>query len=99
MRGILGKKLDMPQIFTDEGFVIPVSVVKAGHWLVVQGKPAETDGYEAVQIGLVEDNPPKRVPKPEAGRFQKAGIPPVRRVAEFGLDQGDEEAKAGDEVK
>jgi large subunit ribosomal protein L3 len=98
MKGLLGKKLGMTQIFTDKGAVIPVTVIKAGPCLVVQRKTAENDGYEAVQIGLVEDKPPKRVPKPEAGRFQKAGIPPVRRVAEFGLDDGDE-AKAGDEVK
>jgi large subunit ribosomal protein L3 len=98
VEGILGIKLGMTQIYTEKGRVIPVTVIKAGPCLVVQRKTAENDGYEAVQIGLVEDNPPKRVNKPSAGRFQKAGIPPVRRVAEFQLDDG-EEVKAGDEVK
>jgi large subunit ribosomal protein L3 len=98
MEGILGKKLGMTQIFTAKGAVVPVTVIKAGPCLVVQRKTMETDGYEAVQIGLVEDRPPKRVIKPAAGRFEKAGIPPMRRLAEFQLDDG-EEVKAGDEVK
>jgi large subunit ribosomal protein L3 len=98
MQGILGKKLGMTQIYTEKGKVIPVTVIKAGPCLVVQRKTVENDGYEAVQIGLVEDKPPKKVSKPAAGRFEKAGIPPVRRLAEFQLDDG-EEAKAGDEVK
>jgi large subunit ribosomal protein L3 len=97
MEGILGKKLGMTQIFTAKGAVVPVTVIKAGPCLVVQRKTVEKDGYEAAQIGLVEDRPPKRVAKPAAGRFEKAGIPPMRRLAEFQLDDG-EEVAAGDEV-
>jgi large subunit ribosomal protein L3 len=98
MEGILGKKLGMTQIYTEKGLAIPVTVVKAGPCLVVQRKTVGNDGYEAVQIGLVEDRPPKHVGKPRTGHFAKAGVPPVREVAEFkiGADDG---AKAGDEVK
>jgi large subunit ribosomal protein L3 len=98
MEGILGKKLGMTQIYTEKGLAIPVTVVKAGPCLVVQRKTVGNDGYEAVQIGLVEDRPPKHVGKPRTGHFAKAGVPPVREVVEFkiGADDG---AKAGDEVK
>ena len=98
MEGILGKKLGMTQIYTEKGLAIPVTVVKAGPCLVVQRKTVDNDGYEAVQIGLVEDRAPKHVGKPRAGHFAKAGVPPVREVVEFkiGADDG---AKAGDEVK
>jgi len=97
MQGILGKKLGMTQIY-EKGKVVPVTVVKAGPCLVVQRKTADHDGYEAVQLGLVEDRPAKRVRKPAAGRFKKAGIPPVRRLAEFRLSEGDD-PKPGDEIK
>ena len=98
LTGIIGRKVGMTQLFAQDGTVTPGTVIKAGPCVVVQTKSAGSDGYEAVQIGLVEDNPPKKVTKPMAGRFEKAGIPPVKRLAEFQLDDG-EEAKAGDEVK
>jgi large subunit ribosomal protein L3 len=97
MEGILGKKLGMTQIY-EKGAVVPVTVVKAGPCLVVQRKTTGKDGYEAVQLGLVEDRPAKRVRKPAMGRFQKAGIPPVKRLAEFRFGDG-EDPKPGDEVK
>lgn len=98
MEGILGKKLGMTQIYTEKGVAIPVTVVKAGPCLVVQRKTVDNDGYEAVQIGLVEDRPPKHVGKPRAGHFAKAGVPPVREVVELKVG-ADDAAKAGDEVK
>jgi large subunit ribosomal protein L3 len=98
MEGMLGMKLGMTQIYREDGTVIPVTVVKAGPCLVVQRKTAANDGYEAVQIGLVEDRPPRHVTKPEAGHFAKAGVPPTRRVMEFDLTDG-EEVKTGDEIK
>ena len=98
MEGILGKKLGMTQIYTEKGTAIPVTVVKAGPCLVVQRKTVGNDGYEAVQIGLVEDRPPKKVGKPNAGHFAKAGVAPVREVVEFKIG-ADDAAKAGDEVK
>jgi len=97
MEGILGKKLGMTQVY-EKGRAVPVTVVQAGPCLVVQRKTFGNDGYEAVQLGLVEARPAKRVRKPAAGRFQKAGIPPVRRLAEFRLGEGDD-LKPGDEVK
>jgi large subunit ribosomal protein L3 len=96
MEGILGRKLGMTQIYVEDGTAIPVTVIQAGPCLVVQRKTAETDGYEAVQIGLVEEKPAK-VNQPQGGHFKKAGVAPVRRVEEFRGDSGD--LKAGDEVK
>ena len=98
MNGILGKKLGMTQIFDEDGRVIPVTVVKAGPCLIVQRKSGDTDGYDAVQIGLVEERPARGVTSPMRGHFAKAGVAPTRRVAEFPVDAGDE-AKAGDEIK
>jgi large subunit ribosomal protein L3 len=98
MEGILGKKLGMTQIYAEDGSVVPVTVVKAGPCLVVQRKTAGTDGYEAVQVGLVEDRPPKKVKQPAAGHFKKAGVAALRRLAEFVVG-ADDETKAGDEVK
>jgi large subunit ribosomal protein L3 len=97
MDGILGRKVGMTQIFVADGTVIPVTVIKAGPCLVVQRKTTDNDGYEAVQIGLVEERPAKPN-KPMAGHFGKAGVAPVRQVEEFRLESG-EEIKAGDEVK
>jgi large subunit ribosomal protein L3 len=96
MDGILGKKLGMTQIYADDGTVIPVTVIQAGPCLVVQRKTVEQDGYEAVQIGLVEERPAKKVGRPLEGHFKKAGIAPTRRVVELTLDAGDADAKPGD---
>ncbi len=98
MNGILGRKLGMTQIFKEDGTVVPVTVVQAGPCLVVQRKTAATDGYEAVQVGLVEEKPPRKLSSPMRGHFAKAGVAPTRRLVEFAIDAGDG-AKAGDEVK
>jgi len=95
--GILGKKLGMTQIYADDGTAVPVTVVQAGPCLVVQRKSAETDGYEAVQIGLVESKTPK-VNRPMGGHFEKAGVAPVKYLVEVHADDG-EEASPGDEIK
>jgi large subunit ribosomal protein L3 len=97
MDGILGRKIGMTQIYVEDGTAIPVTVIKAGPCLVVQRRTAEKDGYEAVQIGLVEERPAK-VSKPEAGHFKKAGVAPVRRIEEFEIVAG-EELNAGDEIR
>jgi len=97
MDGILGRKVGMTQIFVEDGTAIPVTVIKAGPCLVVQRKTAKSDGYEAVQIGLVEERPAK-LNKPRAGHFKKAGVAPLRKLEEFDLTPG-EELNAGDEVK
>ena len=98
MPGILGKKLGMTQIFNDNGLVEPVTVIEAGPCLVVQRKQAKKDGYDAVQIGLVEEKPARRVPQPMVGHFQKAGVAPMRRLTEFRVESENELAP-GDQVK
>ena len=95
MSGILGKKIGMTQIFQDDGRVVPVTVVQAGPCFVVQRKTVATDGYDAIQLGLVEDRPARRVTQPMTGHFKKAGVTPMRRLAEFRVAPDDERA-AGD---
>ncbi len=97
VHGILGRKIGMTQIFGADGVVVPVTVVSAGPCLVVQKKSADKDGYEAVQIGLVESRPDRRATKASRGRFEKANVAPMRLLAEFRLDAGDE-LKPGDKV-
>ncbi len=98
MEGMLGKKLGMTQIFEADGRIVPVTIVQAGPCLVVQRKTVENDGYEAVQLGLVEDRVPRHVPKPLKGHYDKAGVAPTYRLQEFAL-AGSDEVKAGDHVK
>ncbi|MES1255384.1 MAG: 50S ribosomal protein L3 [Acidobacteriota bacterium] len=95
--GIIGKKLGMTQIFDADGTVHPATVIKAGPCVVVQAKSAQTDGYEAVQLGLVEETPSK-ANKPTAGHFKKANVPATRVRREVKLVPGGEPAKAGDQV-
>ncbi len=97
MKGILGIKIGMTQIFAEDGKVVPVTVVKAGPCKVVQRKTVEDDGYDAVQIGLVEDRAPRKVTKARRGHFDKAGLEPMRRLVEFRVDDSDP-AKPGDQV-
>jgi large subunit ribosomal protein L3 len=95
--GIIGKKVGMTQIFDADGTVHPATVIKAGPCVVVQAKTASTDGYESVQLGLVEDTPAK-VGKPLAGHYKKANVPPTRVRREVGLAAGGDGVKAGDPV-
>lgn len=102
INGIIGKKVGMTQLFAEDGTVTPVTVIKAGPCVVVQTKSAAgKDGYDAVQIGLVEDRPVKlkNVNKPMRGHFEKtgAGTPPTRVLKEFRLD-GDAGVSVGDKV-
>ena len=98
MQGILGKKIGMTQVFKEDGTAVPVTVVQAGPCLVVQRKTAESDGYDAVQLGLVEERAPRNINQPMEGHFAKAGVAPARYLAEFAVEAGDE-SKPGDEVK
>ena len=97
VRGILGKKVGMTQIFDDNGHAVPVTVVEAGPCIVVQRKSTDRDGYEAVQLGLVESSPRRNAPKPIQGHFAAAGVPPTRHLGEVPVDVEDE-AKPGDSV-
>ncbi|USB32755.1 50S ribosomal protein L3 [Paenibacillus sp. YPG26] len=97
MKGILGKKLGMTQVFTAEGNVIPVTVIEAGPNVVLQKKDADNDGYEAVQLGF-SDKKESRANKPEAGHAKKANTAPKRYVREIrGIDLAGYEV--GQEVK
>ena len=96
--GILGKKLGTTQIFAENGDVIPATVLKAGPCVVVQRKTVDKDGYEAVQLALVELPGPRHVTKPLAGHFKKVGANPARYVREIRLKGSEAEVKAGDKV-
>lgn len=82
MNGILGKKIGMTQIFTEEGVMVPVTVVEAGPMVVTQLKTAENDGYQAVQVGFGEAKE-KSLNKPQKGHFAKAGVGLKKFVREF----------------
>jgi large subunit ribosomal protein L3 len=97
MTGIIGKKVGMTQIFTPDGTAVPGTVIKAGPCVVVQTKTAAKEGYEAVQLGLVEERP-ARVRKPLAGHYKKANVPPTRVRREVPVAKGAEAPKAGDQV-
>jgi large subunit ribosomal protein L3 len=96
IEGIIGKKVGMTQVFAEDGALVPVTVIQAGPCLVVQKKTADKDGYDAVQIGLVEKVSNRRITSPMRGHFEKAGIQPVRTLAEFDYS-GD--ANVGDRVQ
>ena len=95
--GIIGRKVGMTQIFDADGTVHPATVLKAGPCVVVQAKSAQTDGYEAVQLGLVEEKPAK-TNKPTAGHFKHANVPPTHVRREVKLAAGGDALKAGDQV-
>lgn len=85
IKGILGTKLGMTQIFDEDNRVVPVTVVEAGPCVVTQIRTTETDGYNAIQIAYGEIDP-RKVKKPQAGHYKKAGVTPRRHVAEIRMD-------------
>jgi large subunit ribosomal protein L3 len=85
MKGLLGKKLGMTQIFDDRGEVIPVTVIEAGPCYITQKKTLESDGYTAVQLGF-EEVKPTRVNKPELGHLAKNHLPSLRYLREFRVE-------------
>ncbi len=88
MKGILGKKVGMTQIFSEAGEMIPVTVIEAGPVAVTQIKTVENDGYSAIQVGF-EDKKESRTNKPEKGHFAKSGVACKKYVGEFRLDEGE----------
>jgi large subunit ribosomal protein L3 len=97
--GILGKKIGMTQVFRADGQVVPVTVVKAGPCVVVQRKTPASDGYDAVQLGLMEYAKKKNINKPETGHLKKSSAEGVKFLREFRLEEGTEgDLKAGDRV-
>jgi len=96
--GIIARKLGMTQVFAPDGTITPATLVKAGPCVVLQAKGAQSDGYEAVQLGFVEEKP-ARVNKALGGHYKKAGnVPPTRVRREVKLVKGSEPLKAGDQV-
>ncbi len=96
-KAILGKKIGMTQIFTEDGIVIPVTVIEAGPVTVVQKKTVENDGYNAIQVGYV-DAKDKALNKPEKGHLAKAGVANKRVLKEFRLED-DSAYNVGDSIK
>jgi large subunit ribosomal protein L3 len=96
--GILGKKIGMMQVFRPDGQVVPVTLLKAGPCMVVQRKTPAADGYDAVQLGLLEFVKPQRINKPSTGHLKKAGVEGAKFLRELALGPGDGDLKAGDQV-
>ena len=94
IQGIIGKKIGMTQIFTDDGRVIPVTMIKAA-CVVIQKKTIGGQKTK-VQLGFVEDKPVKHVTKPQKGHFEKAKVPPTRKLHEFLLNGA--EINVGDSI-
>ena len=95
-KAILGRKLGMTQIVTEEGQVVPVTVIETGNNVVIQNKTTESDGYNAVQLGFGEIKE-KHLTKPLKGRFEKAGVEPVKYIREMRL-AAPSEYKVGDKI-
>ena len=100
-KAIVGKKIGMTQIFTEDGRLVPVTVIEAGPCTVVQLKTVESDGYQAVQVGfgeMTEARAKKLLTKPVQGHFAKAGVAAKRTLREFRFDDCTG-YKVGDEIK
>ena len=98
VNGILGIKLGMTQVFAADGTVVPCTAIQAGPCVVVDRRTAQRDGYDAVQLGLVEFVKPQRLSKAQRGHLDKAKVPPMRLLREIRLEEPGEEAKPGDRV-
>ena len=96
IEGIIGKKVGMTQVFAEDGALVPVTVIQAGPCFIVQKKTADRDGYNAVQVGLVEKVSNRRITAAQRGHFEKAGVQPVRTLAEIPYS-GD--ANVGDRIE
>ncbi|MGI6143843.1 MAG: 50S ribosomal protein L3 [bacterium] len=97
VKGILGRKLGMTQVFKEDGRVIPVTVLEAGPCTVVQKKTIATDGYNSIQVGFDEANRAK-VNKPRQGHFARAGVEPQKHLREFRVNNP-EEYEVGQVIK
>lgn len=97
-KGIIGKKIGMTQVFTANGAIVPVTVVQAGPCVITQKKTVESDGYNAIQIGFEKILSEKKVNKPLAGHFKKAGTAPMKYLREIRVDAVDQ-YNVGQEIK
>jgi large subunit ribosomal protein L3 len=98
VNGILGIKLGMAQVFTDDGQAVGCTVLQAGPCVVVQRRTKEKDGYDAAQLGLVEFIKPQRVNKPMTGHFKKAEVASMRHLRELRLEDSADDTKMGDRI-
>jgi large subunit ribosomal protein L3 len=97
MKGIIGKKVGMTQLFDDNGTVVPVTVIEAGPCYVTQVKTVDTDGYNAVQLGF-QEVAERKLTKGEKGHLAKADVPTLRRLREFRSESAPE-VSLGDVIK
>lgn len=88
IKGLIGKKLGMTQVYDESGAVVPVTVIEAGPCVVTQVKTPDKDGYSAVQLGLVEKKAPRKLSKPRLGHLKKHDIAPLRHLKEFKVPEG-----------
>ncbi len=98
MKGIIGKKVGMTQIFDDNGNVIPVTVIQAGPCYVTQVRTAERDGYLAVQLGYGETKP-QRLTQGQLGHLRRNNLPALRYLREFRVKDGGVELQEGQEIR
>jgi len=98
MKGIIGKKVGMTQIFDENGNVIPVTVIEAGPCFVTQIRSADRDGYAAVQLGFQETKP-QRLTKGQLGHLRRNNLPALRYLREFRLRNGDLDVEEGQQIK
>lgn len=90
VKGLIGKKIGITQIFDAEGTAVPVTVIQAGPCVVVQKKSVERDGYSKIQLGFVDPKRKVRPNRPMEGHFKKAGVPPVGVLKEFTFSENEE---------
>jgi len=98
VEGLIGRKIAMTQVFDAEGGTVPCTVMQAGPCVVVALRDKAKEGYEAVQLGLVEPGKARNVTKAMQGHFTKANVPPTRRMKEFRLIAGGDKPAVGDKV-
>lgn len=98
VEGLIGRKIAMTQVFDAEGGTVPCTVLAAGPCVVVARRDPAKDGYEAVQLGLVEPGKARHISKALQGHFGKANVPPTRRLKEFRLIPGGDNPAVGDKV-
>lgn len=97
IQGLIGKKVGMTQVYDETGSVVPVTVLEVGPCVVTQVRTEETDGYNAVQLGLVERTVPRKLSKAEVGHLKKNGLAPMRHLREFKVSEGTQ-VNVGDQL-
>lgn len=97
MKGIIGKKVGMTQVFDERGDVVPVTVIEAGPCYVTQVRSAERDGYTAIQLGFGETKP-RRLTRGQLGHLQRNNLPALRYLREFRIREGEPDVEEGQQI-